>query len=122
MKQIFYNLINNTILTNEIPTTEDKALKYLNFITHNNFNYHNDNSYDALDYEKIIYLEETFKDNLEIQEKIKELKTYICKNYIFKKKFQKRIKSTIFNNKNVYSNIECLKEYLYYLPDSLEKK
>lgn len=120
IKQIFYNLINNTKLINELPVTEEAALKYLNYITHPNFGYRNDNNYDAYDYQKIIYIEMNFQNNEEIQQKIKDLKKYIAQNYIYRKKYLKRIKNDVFNSEDIV-DVKALKFFTYPLPD-LEKE
>ena len=117
MQQILLNLINNTDLSDEIIMTEEQALKYLNYITHKYFKYKSDNNYDILNYKKILYLEETFNTNQEIQQKIQEIKKQVVKDYIFKKQYQKRIKSNVFFDPLTKDDIKSLKYYTYHLPD-----
>lgn len=110
MKKVSYHLINNT----NYNLSLEQALKYINYITNKQFTYHNDNNYDGLNYEKIIYIETTFAENEEIQLKIKNLKNYIAQNYLFKQKYLQRIKSNVFTTDINLNDILTFKEHIFF--------
>lgn len=116
VKKIFYYLIDNTKNIKDLPNTEEEALNYLKYIGSPYFAYKNDNNYDAYNYEKIIYIEMNFLTNIEIQEKIKELKTMISNNYAYKSKYLNRIKSKIFTEQKLIDPI-AVKQFRYQLPE-----
>lgn len=90
----FHTLVENT-KTNDIILNEQQALKYLKLINNLMPYYSNMSNYDMIDYQKLIYLEETFLDNEEIISLIKQIKTQISTSYIYKQKYFKRITNNI---------------------------
>lgn len=116
VKKFFYYLIDNTSITDKIPQTEEEALKYLQYISSSYFAYKNDNNYDAYDYEKIIYIEMNFSNNIEIQNIIQKLKLMISNSYAYKNKYLNRIRSKIFTEQKLIDSIAA-KQYRYQLPD-----
>ena len=91
IKNNFYFLLKNTPHSYPIPIDETAAIEYLHLINHMEFYYNNSCCYDLIDYEKIIYIELTFKDNSEIQDLIKSIKELISANYVFKNQYKNRV-------------------------------
>lgn len=71
--------------------TEEKALKYLQYINNPKFYYNNMNNYDIIDYEKLIYIEISFQDNLEIQNLIAQIKQNVSDGYKIKNQYRERV-------------------------------
>lgn len=79
-----------------IPTNEEEALEYLYFLDRT----YNDNAYttDLIDYEKLIYIELKFSNNLKIQQLIKLIKQNISNNFLFKHKYIQRLTDKTYLN------------------------
>ena len=91
---LFHKLVEHT-KTDTIILTEQQALHYLKLINNLFPYYSNMSNYDLIDYQKIIYLEETFANNKEIIFLIKQIKTKISEFYIYKNKYFKRLTNNI---------------------------
>lgn len=87
----YYYLLTNTPLTYPLPLTEEEGLKYLQFLNKPNFLYNNISNFDIIDYEKLIYIENTFKQNETIQNIIKEIKNNIANGYQIRNQYKNRI-------------------------------
>ena len=86
----YFPFFTNTFKYNNFTITEEEAKKYLiYFINHEEFN--NSFLYDLLNYEKLIYIEMTYKDNNEITFLIEKLKQRIADNWLKKQQFLNRI-------------------------------
>lgn len=90
----FHNLVENT-KTDILILNEEQALKYLKLINNITPYYSNMSNYDLIDYQKMIYLEETFSENIEIMSLIKEIKEKVSQAYVYKHKYLKRITNYI---------------------------
>ena len=90
-------LIQNT--PPEYPLCIDKkeAILYLDLLLDPQFIYTNFLNYDAIDYEKLLYIEFTFSEDEEIIEKIQQIKTDIVGNYILKNNYISRLKHNIID-------------------------
>lgn len=100
MDENFYYLIN--ILNTSDILSEEQAFNYLQKINSINFLYNNMNSYDILDYEKIIFIEITYKNNQNIQELVQQIKQNISSGYIYKEKLKERIYD-VYDTSNLYT-------------------
>lgn len=87
----FYFILNNTPINYPVCLSVSEALNYLTFINSNDFQYNNISNYDIIDYEKLIYIETNFNDNIEIQELLKEIKSNIAFAYKLKNQYKNRI-------------------------------
>lgn len=75
--------------------TEEEAIKYLLILNRTWWN--NTYNTDVFDYEKIIYLEQAFPDNYQIQNLIEILKENIAKNYRLKQQYLNRLSDDIID-------------------------
>lgn len=82
--------------------TEEQALKYL--LALNKTRWTNITANDIFDYEKIIYIENRFKDNYKIQNLIDILKENIAKNYKLKQQYLLRILDQIKDSDTTFNN------------------
>lgn len=87
----FRYLLKNTLYSYPIEEDEEKALDFLKLINNKYFLYNNICNYDILDYEKIIYIEIKFKDSIEIQQLIQDIKNNIAEGYLLKNQYKNRI-------------------------------
>lgn len=76
--------------------TEEEAIKYLLILNRTWWN--NTYNTDVFNYEKIIYLEQTFPDNYQIQNLIQILKENIAKNYHLKQQYLNRLSDNIIDS------------------------
>ena len=83
--------------TYPLCNTESEAEIYLSMLLHPNFYYLNEYAFDFIDYEKILYIEQTFQNSQSIQEKIKAIKNQIVDNYIYKQKYLYRLTDCLFD-------------------------
>lgn len=83
-------------ISNDKIITQEEAKNYLQYLLRDDFLYNNICNYDIIDYEKIIFIEQIFKENQDIQLLINNLKENIATGYQFKKKYKQRI----FDNYN----------------------
>jgi hypothetical protein len=84
MNENFYFLLINTPLSYPICLNEKEAINYLELILDKNFLYNNISNYDIIDYEKILYIEQEYKNNALIQNMVNELKQLIASGYKIK--------------------------------------
>lgn len=91
----FHNLVDNTEVFYPLDLQKEEIIKYLKLI--NNFNkfYSNLCNYDLIDYERLIYIENTFKDDDDIIKIIEEIKQRISESYVYKHRYIKRITNSI---------------------------
>ena len=90
IRKLVDNIPNETCLY-----TEDEAREYLLIL--NRTWWDNGSSIDVTDYEKLIYIKVTYKDNPDIQNLVSIIEEKVCDNYIFKQKYIKRITDNIID-------------------------
>lgn len=97
-EQVPLSLIENTPIEYPLCKNEDEASLYIKLLLDPEFIYTNGLNYDLIDYEKLIYIEDTFaQNNSELAAQITKLKSMISYNYIFKNKYLTRLKHNIPN-------------------------
>ena len=89
----FHCLVDNT--NSPLILERQQAFKYLTLINNLNPYYSSNCNYDLIDYQKIIYIEETFKDDEEIILLINKIKKTISNSYLYKHKYIKRLTNDI---------------------------
>lgn len=122
----FHRLVDST--NNQQILKRQQALQYLNLINNLGSYYSSNCNYDLINYQKIIYIEETFKDDEEIMSLINSIKKTISSSYAYKCKYIKRLINDIpresFDNYydeylvkmlelNPYNNTQIVKEVQY---------
>lgn len=117
--QVPMSLLDSTDYVPNLYTSEKEAIIYLQLLTDNEFMYTNILNYDAIDYEHLIYIEQTFGYDNEIKNLISQIKNNICNNYILKQKYLERIKINTINldKNNRYQNISEIHLPEYWLED-----
>ena len=105
--------------TYPLCSTEKEAELYLSLILHPKFFYTNEFSYDLIDYEKILYIEDKFQNSESIQNKITMIKKNIVKSYIYRQKYLYRISDclTDINDEN-----RELQQGYFELPEEMFKE
>jgi hypothetical protein len=97
-----FSLIESTKEVFTLYEKEEEALLYLKLLTDEAFMFTNAFAYDAIDYEHLIYIEQTFaNNNNEIKQLLQEIKNEICNNYIVKQKFLERLKINSIDLDNI---------------------
>ena len=91
------DLIENTPIEYPLCKNDKEALIYLNLLLDEEFIYFNQLCYDLIDYEKIFYIEQNFCYNIDVKEKIEEIKQRISKNYIAKNQYMARLQNNIID-------------------------
>jgi hypothetical protein len=91
----FHNLVSNTRIDYPLCLDRKDAINFLKLIGHPDFYYGSFHNYDIIDYKKLIYIEMSFQDDLEIQELLKEIKQFITEAFIYKHQYIKRITNPI---------------------------
>ena len=86
------NNLNFYGLLNYIDASVKNPIQYLNFIL-NHAEYHNDQVFDLIDYEKLIAIEMQNLNNEEIQTLCTKIKNIITMKYIAKRKLLIRLES-----------------------------
>lgn len=88
---VFHHLVFNTPIEYPLCADREQALRYLKIINSPNFYYNSFSNYNIIDFEKIIYLDEVFKNDEEIQKLLLEVKGQIARSYNYKNQYLKRI-------------------------------
>ena len=88
---VFHHLVFNTPIEYPLCADREQALRYLKIINYPNFYYNSFSNYNIIDFEKIIYLDEVFKNDEEIQKLLLEVKGQIARSYNYKNQYLKRI-------------------------------
>ena len=88
---IFHHLVFNTPIEYPLCADREQAFRYLKIINSPNFYYNSFSNYNIIDFEKIIYLDEVFKNDEEIQKLLLEVKGQIARSYNYKNHYLKRI-------------------------------
>ena len=116
---LFHTLVENTKI-DTIVLNEKQALHYLKLINNLIPYYSNMSNYDLIDYQKIIYIEETFFNNTQIMSLIKDIKTKISQFYVYKNKYFKRLTNDIPNDYFNYYYDEYLVKSLNLNPKNIK--
>lgn len=87
----FQYILLNTPWSYPLAITKEQALKYLTLISREEFLYNNVHCYDAIDYQKLIFLEMHFANDSDIQEKILSIKNDIAIGYKIQNQYRNRI-------------------------------
>ena len=88
---VFHHLVFNTPIEYPLCADREQALRYLKIINSPNFYYNSFSNYNIIDFENIIYLDEVFKNDEEIQKLLLEIKGQIARSYNYKNQYLKRI-------------------------------
>lgn len=83
--------LENTYLYNNFNISKNYAMAYLKKLLDEHDLWLNDQAIESLDYEKILYIEQYFTDEEDIQLLIKQLKNIIIDNWIKKQKLLIRL-------------------------------
>lgn len=94
-KNNFHKLVFNTPIQYPLCQNRESALYYLKMITNKDFFYTSFSNYNLIDANKIIYIEEEFKDDEEIIELIAQIKQIIKTGYQYKHQYKARISDFI---------------------------
>lgn len=81
---------NYTFKYNNFSESESEAIYYLNILL--NKNMLNNSCYNNINYEKLIYIEVNYKDNVEIQFLLNKIKQQIAENWLKKQQILNRLK------------------------------
>ena len=87
---IFNPFIHQTTEYNNFSISIEESIKFLNKLL-NSKNYSNRTSYDFIDYEKLLFIENQYENNEEIMFLIKKIKNIISKNYLFKQQLLNKL-------------------------------
>lgn len=84
-------ILKDTPINYPLCQNEEDALKYLELLCEENFIYRINSNFNIVDYEKLIYIEEKFKDSIKIQNILSVIKKDIMNFYIEKYSFLERL-------------------------------